>query len=358
MIDRNFFPSLALAPGETIKENIDYLGMTQKELAQRMGITEKHLSNIIRGKVPVSYEVALKLEEVIGPSAQFWLNLETNYQLNKARLEEDDRFQKDLDRLRDIPYKKMSELGWVETTGNRKERVRNLRKFFGITTLSLERIKESYRVAYRKHLAIDRVSSYGQVAWLRQVENLARELEAEKFSKRKLEKLIPTFRALSLEAPEVFIPKLKELCAQCGVAFIILPYLEKTYICGASFWKKDKAILALSLRGRRADIFWFSFFHELVHILDHRNSEFTINYEDSLDKEANEKASDYLISSEDFEGFVSGFNYRSYEEIVDYSKGLGVAPFILLGKLQHEKYLEYSELGDLVEYYDYSNLKC
>ena len=44
-----FMPSVAIAPGETIKENMLFLGMNQKELAVRLGITEKHLSNIING---------------------------------------------------------------------------------------------------------------------------------------------------------------------------------------------------------------------------------------------------------------------------------------------------------------------
>lgn len=64
------------------------MGMNQKELAARLDITPKHLSNIINGNAPITYDTALKLERVIGPSAEFWMNLETNYQLTKARLEE------------------------------------------------------------------------------------------------------------------------------------------------------------------------------------------------------------------------------------------------------------------------------
>lgn len=88
-----FMPTVAIPPGDTIKENMDYLGMSQKELAARLGITEKHLSNIINGNSPITYDTALKLESVIGPSADFWMNLETRYQLNKARLEKEDELK-------------------------------------------------------------------------------------------------------------------------------------------------------------------------------------------------------------------------------------------------------------------------
>lgn len=98
--NRNFIPSVAIAPGETIKENMLFLGMNQKELAMRLNITQKHLSNIMHGTSSITYEIALKLETVIGASAQFWLNLETNYQLHKARLKAQENLDVDLEILK------------------------------------------------------------------------------------------------------------------------------------------------------------------------------------------------------------------------------------------------------------------
>lgn len=85
--DTSFTPIEALPPGITIKENMKYLGMTQNGLAKRLEITEKHLSDILTGKSPLTHETSIKLESVIGPSAKFWMNLEANYQINKSRLE-------------------------------------------------------------------------------------------------------------------------------------------------------------------------------------------------------------------------------------------------------------------------------
>lgn len=80
--NESFTPVVAIPPGETIRENMQYLGMNQKELAVRLGISAKHLSNVINGKKPITYETALKLETVIGPKAKFWMSLESNYQLH------------------------------------------------------------------------------------------------------------------------------------------------------------------------------------------------------------------------------------------------------------------------------------
>ena len=102
--NNEFIPTIAIPPGETIRENMVLLGMTQEELAARLGITPKHLSNVINGNAPITYETALKLESIIGPSAQFWMNLETNYQLDKARLEKVEELNSDLKILKEIPY--------------------------------------------------------------------------------------------------------------------------------------------------------------------------------------------------------------------------------------------------------------
>lgn len=86
-----FMPTVAIPPGDTIKENMIFLGVNQKELAARLHITEKHLNDIIRGNAPITYEIAKKLETEIGTSVQFWLQLEANYQFHTARLQRNKR---------------------------------------------------------------------------------------------------------------------------------------------------------------------------------------------------------------------------------------------------------------------------
>ncbi len=85
--DTSFTPTVALSPGITIKENMRYLGLTQKELATKLGITEQNLSHILNGDSPITHDIAISLESAIGACAKFWENLETNYQMNKSILE-------------------------------------------------------------------------------------------------------------------------------------------------------------------------------------------------------------------------------------------------------------------------------
>lgn len=342
--ENSFMPVIAIPPGETIKENMVYLGMNQEELAARLDITPKHLSNIFNGSAPITYETALKLESVIGPSAQFWMNLEVSYQLDKTRLKEQADFKADLETLKIIPYKNMSDLGWVEDTGDKNQRVRNLRDFFGVARLSL--IQKSYGVAFRKHKQKKAISDLNVLAWLRKAELEGRSIEVEKISRRKLKTLIPRFRALTMEAPSVFYPEMQKLCAQCGVALVLVESLPKTYICGATMWRKDKAIMALSVRGKRADIFWFTFFHELAHLINHKKKDFHISYENEED-EADQMAGNYLIPDKLYQKFLAEYPYEDKKAIIDYALKIGIAAHILVGRMLHDKLIDYQYYSDL-----------
>lgn len=349
--DNNFKPNVAIAPGETIRDNMEYLGMNQKELAHRLDITQKHLSNILNGNAPITYDTALKLELVIGPSAQFWMNLETNYQLNKARLEKQKKLDNDLGILKEIPYKEMSDLGWVKETNDRIERVCNCRAFFGVAEFSS--IKPSYAVAFRTHKQVKEISDFGVLAWLRKAEMDGLDVEVETFNKRKLRSLIPTFRELTMKEPGEFYPKMQKLCAKCGVSLVIVPYIPKTYICGATIWRNNKAILALSVRGKRADVFWFTFFHELAHLINHSINEFHISYHNETEEdEADDLASNYLISEENYRGFIEKYDYTDRAQIINYSHEIGIAPSILLGRLQHDKLIGYQYYKDLIPFFE------
>lgn len=343
----SYTPTVAVPPGETIRENMEVLGMNQKELATRLDITEKHLSNVLGGISPITYDTAIKLESVIGPSAEFWLELETGYQLNKVRIEEKDKIEEDKELLKLIPYREISEYGWVEKTNDRIERVFSLREFFGVSKLQM--IKKTYAVALRTQKSSNEVSDYGALAWIRKAEIEGLNHEVEEFSKARLRKLIPKFRELTMKSDREFFPEMGKLCSESGIALVLVKYVPKTYICGATFWRNNKAIVALSVRGKRADVFWFTFFHEVAHLLKHTRKEVHINYDKSDEEyEADEIASDLLISKHDYDAFKNEYHYSDREEIVRYAGMIGIAPYILVGRLQHDGLLDNSDYNDLV----------
>lgn len=91
---RDFGPTrlisnLAVHPGEFLEEEIDFIGMTQSELAERMGVSVRVVSEVIQGKRDITDEVAVKLEEILGSPAHMWVNSQARYDFTKARMKED-----------------------------------------------------------------------------------------------------------------------------------------------------------------------------------------------------------------------------------------------------------------------------
>ena len=81
------YPDVAVPPGEYLAEEIAARGLSQKELARRMGRPVNAINEIVNGKKAITAATALQLESVMPEiPARFWLNLETDYQLTKALL--------------------------------------------------------------------------------------------------------------------------------------------------------------------------------------------------------------------------------------------------------------------------------
>ena len=86
-----FSSKVPVSPGSILKDEIEYLGITQKELANRMGRPTQAINEIINGKKAVTPETALELESVLGIKAHIWTNLEAGYRLALARSKLDSR---------------------------------------------------------------------------------------------------------------------------------------------------------------------------------------------------------------------------------------------------------------------------
>jgi HTH-type transcriptional regulator / antitoxin HigA len=254
---------------------------------------------------------------------------------------------RDLDVLKNIPYKKMSDNGWIEDERDRSKKVLNLRDFFGVG--DLQSVKYSCEVAFRLHNNRSVISDYGVLAWLRQAELEGIKIDIEGLSKTKLKHMIPKFRELTFKDPDEFFPEMQRICAQAGIAFVIVEYIPNTYICGATIRSKGRTIIALSLRGKRADIFWFTFFHELAHILNNSGKETHINYEkDCNEYETDDIAGNYLIPENEYREFLENGQFHDEAEIRKFAQDIGIKPYIVVGRLQHDNIIGHSEFRHLI----------
>lgn len=118
--------------------------------------------------------------------------------------------------------------------------------------------------------------------------------------------------------PNEFLPKLNEVFSNCGIAFVVLKNLSRAPVQGMTRHLKDRVILGMTIGGKSADIFWFSLFHEIGHILLHSKKDIFIDLETGdqdcqKEKEANEFAVKILIPEAEFETFKlkGSFKYEA-----------------------------------------------
>lgn len=328
-------PDYAVPPGQTLREVMESLEMTQKEFAIRTGLTVQSLNRIFKGEQPISYESANRLELATGTPASFWNNLEAQYQEQKVKVEECRNLEKDLEWLKTIPVKELQDRGILSGTDDKLVLLRETLGFYGVGSVDAWReIWEKPAIAARRSQCFE--SQPGSAsAWIRQGEIQAHEKVCKLFDKASFLKALKKIRSLTKESPEKFEPAMRKLCAGAGVAVSLVREMKKVPWNGATKWiTPQKAMILLCLRGKGEDKFWFSFFHEAGHVLNDSKKDLLINdgnKDDPREVRANEFAARFLIPPE-YDRHVR--TVRSREEVLRLARDLDIAPGIVAGRFQ------------------------
>ena len=330
-------PDYATPPGAIIAEFIEEQGMTQVELARRLGITTKHLNQLIGGSVSLSNELAIALERVTGTPARFWNALETNFQDLEAREREVDDLSADLPWLDELQMKELIARGHIPDRRSRPiDQLREVLKFFGVARRSsFDDVCAS--AAYRKSKAYSS-DQYAVAAWLRIGELEAADVQCEPFDKARFRAALKEIRGLTLLTdPDDWLPRLVKLGASAGVVVLLVPEIGKSRLSGAARWlTPEKALIQLSLRGRWAEAFWFTFFHEAAHVLLHSKKRTFIDdgqSSDELEEEADRFSLDFLIPAEHLPRLAT---LKTAAEVHAFSQAIGVGSGIVAGRLHKE----------------------
>ncbi len=339
---------IATPPGATISELLKDRHMTQKELADRIGYSEKHISQLLNGEVPLTQQTAEKLELVLDVPAVFWVNLEAIYRDKLSKAEAENQMDEEKKIVSIFPYKEANKLGWLPEAKSQPEKVTNLRKFFEVTDLRYLEKSTVTKIACRK-LSVTQKSDTSLLVWSQQAKRIARDIEVSKISISRLQKQISKIRELCTLPPDEFVPQLKEILAKHGVALVLIPHLSGSGLHGATFKDGNKIVLGATLRGKDADKFWFSLFHELGHIcLKHIDRADTLTEDD--EKAADEFARNALIPQDLFEQFISEQNF-SEASVRKFANEHNLLPGIVVGRLQNDKIIKFNQLNHLKTQY-------
>jgi addiction module HigA family antidote len=286
-----FRPNYAVPPGVTLLDTLEELGMSQAELAQRMGRPLKTINEIVKGKAAITPETALQLEKVLGTPASFWNSAERNFRETLARLELEKRLQAQTPWLKQVPVRQMAKWAWISERQEPIKQLEEVLNFFGVASFEawhgfwLDSFEKRLAVEFRKSPAFES-NWVALAAWLRKGEIEAQQIQCREFEAEKFKQALQEIRRLTIQPPEVFQSRLVALCAESGVAVTFVPTLPKTHVSGATLWLNTvKALIQLSLRGKSDDLLWFTFFHEAGHILLHGKKEVFIETGEASEKE-------------------------------------------------------------------------
>jgi len=346
-------PETITPPGETVAELLEDRGMTQTEVAQRMGRPVKTINEIIHGKAAIIPETALQLERVFGVPAEYWLNHEAKYRASLLRQNEEAQFKAWHDWLDKLPVKELKAIGKLSSIRNHGRNknllIRECLEFFGVATPDeWQSVYNRLQIAYRQSMP-QKSDVYARAAWLRLGELHATKIQTGRYDRQRFVATLQEMRALTILHPEEFEPRLSALCAESGVLLALVPAIPRARVSGAARWINQRPLIQLSLYGKTNDRFWFTFFHEVCHILKHERK--LVYMDNELGEDINDIewmadlfAKELLIPSHHEAALAT---LRSKEAVRDFAASIGIHPGIVVGRLQHEQYIERSWMNDL-----------
>ena len=156
--------------------------------------------------------------------------------------------------------------------------------------------------------------------------------------------------------PNEMIKELKQIFSECGITFELVRHFTGAPVQGFIRKKENRIILCMTIRQSYADIFWFTLFHEIGHILNGDIEYSKVDYyieNEEKENEADIFAKKQLINEEEYKKFIDKGDYRE-EKIVEFAKKENIRPFIVLGRLQKDKKVEYSKYNNLKTRYKYA----
>lgn len=350
---------IAFHPGYYIADIIEDMNISQAEFATRIGTTAKTLSMLVNGQANISNDLAKKLSAMLGTSVEVWQNLQNTYDKKLIEIQQAKDYAEQEVIVKQIDYKYFVEVVGLPSTRDIKEKVINLCGFFKVSDLRIL-LQPDFLVNYRSSNSYQNEKNIiNSRAWIQTAINIAKEIDTKPFDAEKLKKYLPELRNMTIQNPDVFMPRMREIFAECGVAFVLLPHLKNSGVNGAVKWiGDDRVVLAMNNRGLDADKFWFSLFHEIKHVFQHKTKTIFVNssveeindINNKLEEEADRFSRNYLIPQVELKKLAPS-KYISDEEIIAFAKRINIHPGIVAGRLQHDKIIEPNRCSKLKEKY-------
>lgn len=336
---------LIIHPGETIADMIETRDLTQKELAHRAGVSEAFLSDVIRGKKDISKSLALGLEYALDVPRSFWLNLQANYDAELLAAGEEEAVREEekevYGRLHEI-VSFLKKKGLVASEAGTERKIIILRKILRVSDLTdLNKLVPAGAFRISGSSIVD---PYVFGAWLCLCKRGDDCHLKTAYVPEKAGQLVTDIKKIMCEDLSDPQRPLHCLLSEYGINFSLMRNFRGAPVHGYIERKgNDTYRMILTLRGSFADIFWFSLFHELGHIV---NGDLKSPYDyidvhgesnDQREAAADRFAEDAMIDRDAYNDFACMHNGSiKLSDIEGFAGFQGVPPCIVIGRLQND----------------------
>lgn len=326
-------------PGEYLREEMEERGWNQKDLAYILGVTDQSVNQLVNCRKGISPDMAKMLGEAFDVSAELFINLQSAYDLYKARKPEGG-ISKRASVLEHYPLRDMIKRGWLEDTEPALLETQMMR-FFDVKDFS-----EVPHIAHaaRKTHPLDDIPA-PQLAWLFRVKQISEEIAVPAYSRAKLLDAVENLKQYLLSPTDIrHVPR---ILTEAGVRFSIVEGLPKGKIHGVSFWiNKKSPVISMTTLRNCLDNFWFVLRHEIEHILneDGKDGRPIIDTDERMvgdqiaeeEKLANAAAAEFCVPQMQMESFFDRKNpFFSEKSVLAFSSRMQVHPAIVVGQIQH-----------------------
>jgi len=347
--NNQYLPPIAFHPGEILREKLEELGMGMKEFAVRSSKPEKTIHAIMNSTSSITPEMAVLFENVLKIPAHFWLNMQRSFDEFCARKEHEELLAESTEWALKFPIADMVRKGWLPAKSSITDKTQELLAYFSISNPKAWEdyyINQKLKVAFRISLAHTN-EPHAISAWLRRGELQAALLPSNPYSEKNFKDVLPKIKNIMITHPDDYFKQLQETCLESGVKVVFTPCIKKAPLNGSTRWLNDTPLIQLTGRGNRNDTFWFTFFHEVGHILLHGKKDiFLENPEYSEQDQEKENAADIFAISHTFpEGNLMEMAQNGRFEMSDIkesAKKFNTHPALIVGRLQREKLIPFS----------------
>ncbi len=323
--------------GLYLKDYLEDARISQTEFANRLGITQKYMNEIINGKKNITMEMAGHIERLTGIDAKFIMNIENTRKM-KCKLLEQFRNEENLKKyLKEFPINELKKRNWLvfKDETNIFQISLDLLNFLKVKDFNVFESLEK-KVLFKKNGEDFKKLSL----WIARCDELSLNQEVNEYKSDFFNNLINHLKTEAYQNP-YNEERILEILNSYGILFVVEKALSGTKVRGVFKVNGNTPAIYLTKNYRGKDSFYFELFHELKHCKSDYNegkNKIIANGEELKEKRADDFALKTMIKDEVWNLIVEDY---SEENIINISDKFKIPPSFIVGRLAYNKYITY-----------------